>query len=417
MPETPVSFCHFGTFCGNAHSFFTWKSFRQSSSTSAWNVSRNDSMAFVSGPTLFQRFRIDKPQSTHCNKRPAFYMMASAEKSRSVIVVSSINADSTYTLDALPLRGETVLSNSLTQTLGGKGANTSVACARAGASTYFIGAVGTNATFLAKLHDYGVNISHCIQDNSTETGHAIILLEKAGENSIVVHPGANALVTEKAIDPLQSKLPQSVVALHLEIPHEVVQSVAVRASEAGATVVLNPSPVPLAGSPLADPGAALWRSVDVLIVNAVELGLLAGCAAPSFDDVPNGEPLPEKHVHSLARMLGELRSKVCIRHSAVVVVTLGSHGVVYQNAGVGRDCSESGTLQQVAALGDIEVVDSTGAGDCLTGYISACLAAGLDFESTVRHAVVAAGLCVTKSGTAHAIPEMSAVKERLFATR
>lgn len=371
-------------------------------------------MAFINGPGSVSHLRTVKSHPTRCKLRRPLLMTASTENGRSVVVLSSINADSTYALDTLPLRGETVLSKSLKRTLGGKGANTAVAASKAGVTTYFVGAVGSDDTFLTTLNEYGVNVSHCMRDDSVETGHAIILLETTGENSIVVHAGANALVTAHALDSLHDILHHAVVALHLEIPHDVVQDVAVRASEAGAIVVLNPSPVPREGSPLLDPNAPLWRSVDVLIVNAIELSLISGRNAPSFDDIPSGESLPEKHIRSLEHMLCDLRNKMCIRDTTAVVITLGSHGVIFQNPNNQHESSENGALKQVPALTNIDVVDSTGAGDCLTGYISACLASGLDLASTVRHAVVAAGLCVTKFGTAHAVPEMSVVKGRLF---
>lgn len=371
-------------------------------------------MTFITAPRLWVR-KGHPSQAKRCGYHPMACTATPAENPRSVIVISSINADSTYSLDTLPLRGETVLSKSLAQTLGGKGANTAVAAAKAGASTYFVGAVGSGDTFLSKLSDYGVNVSHCVRDDSVETGHAIILLDASGDNSIVVHPGANAVITATALNSLQQILPRSVVALHLEIPHDVVQDVAIRAHDAGAIVVLNPSPVPRKGSPLHDPDAPLWQNVDVLIVNAIELGLMAGSPTPSFDDVPSGEPLSARHVQSLVRVLSDFRRKLSIRRSAAIVVTLGSHGVIYQDPSDGHDSTENATLHRVPALANIDVVDSTGAGDCLTGYISACMASGLDLESTVRHGVTAAGLCVTKSGTAKAVPEMSEVRKRLSA--
>lgn len=336
----------------------------------------------------------------------------SSRNERSVIVVSSINADSTYSLDTLPLRGETVLSNNLTKTLGGKGANTAVASAKAGTNTYFIGAVGQNDNILSKLDHYNVNTSHCIHNASCDTGHAIIMLDHHGDNSIIVHSGANSFVTLDVLDAVENLLPQSVIVLHLEIPHKVVQDIAVRAHQVGATVVLNPSPVPRNHSPLLKQDAPLWQHVDVLIMNAVELGLIADASIPSFDHIPSGDSLSEDHIRSLEKILAQLRSRVSIQSSTMIIITLGSHGAIVQKQ---EDASDPENYQicQIPSLNNIKVVDSTGAGDCLTGYVSACLANNLDIIPAVQHGVIAAGICVTKSGTAQAVPDMASVKQQL----
>lgn len=165
--------------------------------------------------------------------------------------------------------GETMLSTSHTTPLGGKGANTAVAACRAGAQAHFLGTVGCQTDVLGQLSAYGVHISAVQTLRSENTGQAVILLDANKENSIIVHPGANALLTETILDGFSVPLAEAVVVLHSEIDHAVVQKLARRARLAGAFVILNPSPMPQPNSPLLREDATVWSSACAIIMNEV----------------------------------------------------------------------------------------------------------------------------------------------------
>ena len=104
--------------------------------------------------------------------------------------LGSINADLSYSVDALPEPGETISAHSVSRGLGGKGTNMSVAAARAAAHVVHIGAVGRDGDWaIERLTEYGVDTRHITYGSAT--GHAIIMVDRLGENAIVIHSGAN----------------------------------------------------------------------------------------------------------------------------------------------------------------------------------------------------------------------------------
>lgn len=305
-----------------------------------------------------------------------------------VLVVSSINRDMTFTVPRLPiLPGETMLSTSHTTSLGGKGANTAVAARRADAHTHFLGAVGRQTDVLHQLSAYGVQVSHVQTLSDADTGQAVILLDAAKENCIVVHPGANTLVTEAILKGVSDVLARAVLVLHLEIDHAVVQKLAKRARSEGSFIILNPSPVPRAGSPLRRDDSTVWSCAHVIIMNQIELVQLAAC-----DQAPSGS-LPDD-VDAICELVRAFKSHR--RAPADVVITLGARGVVL----VSRDDS----FVFLNAVPVQSVVDTTGAGDCLTGFLAAGLARGESLHAALRVAIAASALCVGKVGAAPSMP-------------
>lgn len=179
-------------------------------------------------------------------------------------VVGSVNADLSFTVPTLPGPGETVLATSLTTAPGGKGANQAVAAARAGAQVQFVGAVGDD--------DAGAALRTHLQCNGVGTdglstlpgasGTAVVVVDDAAENLIVVAPGANGALTLD--DAARSVVAASdVLLLQLEIPVPTAVAAAEAARAAGATVILNASP---AGAEV----SALAGLVDVVVVNEAE---------------------------------------------------------------------------------------------------------------------------------------------------
>ena len=136
-----------------------------------------------------------------------------------IVVVGSINLDLVARCDRLPRPGETVSGAELSRVPGGKGANQAVACARLGAEVTLIGAVGKDDfadEALAGLLEAGVELS--LAPSTQSTGVALIYVDGAGDNEIVVAPGANWTLGEVELPAHEAVLCQ------LEIPDATVLS-------------------------------------------------------------------------------------------------------------------------------------------------------------------------------------------------
>lgn len=304
---------------------------------------------------------------------------------RHIVVVSSINRDTTLHLPHFPQRGETILASHTTHSLGGKGANVAVAARRSGLErVYFAGAVGEDGIpLLQDLEEYGVDVSLVERRQDVATGAAVVMLEDGGENRIIVSQGANGKY-RGGDDRLDDVMRGAVVVLQNEITGEVVETVARRAKGVGAVVVLNPSP--WGGQGGFGRGADAWRCVDLVVVNEVEGREICG------------EACKVDEVGRVVRSWGG--------EHADVVVTLGADGVWYSRA-------QERQGRRVRGLRVERVVDTTGAGDCFLGVLVTGLAGGGDWEESVRRAVVAAGICVEREGAAVAMPTQGEVEERL----
>ncbi|EDP61198.1 ribokinase [alpha proteobacterium BAL199] len=293
-----------------------------------------------------------------------------------ILVLGSINADLFFAVDRLPVRGETVLAPSVTTRPGGKGANQAAAAARAGAATAFFGCVGDDGVaggMLAALAETGCDVSG-VQRVPGETGTAMVVVERGGENLIVVASGANRQVTANLL-PADRLGPATTLVCQMEIPAEQTVRALRRARAEGARTVLNLAPVG------AIPSTAL-ADVDVLIVNRIEAEALVSGA---------GDPL------DLARTLAQ-------RHDLTCVVTLGGEGVLAVEPG--------GTAWSVGVL-PVRAVDTVGAGDAFVGVLAASLDARTALPDALRRASVAAGLACTVEGAMPSLPDRSAIEARL----
>jgi ribokinase len=288
----------------------------------------------------------------------------------SVTVVGSVNEDVLVAVDRLPGRGETVVGRSSTRAPGGKGANQAVAAGLLGPGVHMVGRVGEDPAGdrqLAALAGSRVNVSRVHRTPGLPTGTATIPVEEgSGENLIVVVPGANDALTPEDVD-VEPVHRAEVLLLQLEVPMDAVHQAA---ASAGGRVVLTPAPP----QTLPDELLAL---VDVLVPNEHELLSLTGAAL--------GERTPEELVTLAERIRGP-----------VVVVTLGARGALL----VPRD-GEPALLQPPPV---VDVVDTTGAGDCFTGALAQALARGEDLPEAVRYAVAAAALSTTGPGARGALP-------------
>jgi ribokinase len=277
-----------------------------------------------------------------------------------IAVVGSINLDLVVAVERHPAPGETVVGGDRRELPGGKGANQAVAVARLGADVAMVGRVGADAQG-TRLRDHlaneGIDVEHVVVDDDAPTGMALIAVDGAGENTIVVSPGANARVGAGDVQAARDVLAGAAVTL---LQHEVpVSAVDAAIVAAGGTVVLNPAPA-----------RALTRQVDVLVPNRGELAGLTG---------RNGDPAELAHSFDLA---------------AAVVVTLGSEGALV----VDGDRTERIEAPRVNA------VDTTGAGDAFCGALAQALAEGADLVEAARWAVRVAAVSVTRVGAQSGLP-------------
>ncbi|MGB5168900.1 MAG: ribokinase [Acidimicrobiia bacterium] len=281
-----------------------------------------------------------------------------------IVVVGSVNSDLVARVEHHPAPGETVLGLGHETMPGGKGANQAVAAARIGSDVVFVGRVGADEvgrSLVAELVGEGIDASHLVVDQETPSGLAIITVDDAGENAIVVSSGANGRVSAADIDGASAVLMAATVTLlQLEIPLAAVTE----AAEASAGIVI------LNAAPAAALPEVLIRSTDVLVVNRGELQTLTGSDDPTS-----------------ARTLS----------IPVTVVTLGPDG-----ARIVRAESDEAIPAPV-----VSPVDTTGAGDTFCGVLAAGLDRGLSLETSVRRAVVAGSIAVTEIGARSGMPSLA----------
>lgn len=302
-----------------------------------------------------------------------------------VVVVGSINVDLVARVSRLPRAGETVTGGVFARHQGGKGANQAVAAARAGGDVVMVGAVGPeDEGALAALRDEGVDTGAvaCVPD--AWTGRALIVVAEDGENQIAVASGAN-----HRLDPehVRAQLgaaeltARDVVVLSYELVDPPLVAAAKAAASAGARLVVNPAPA---------------RDVDVL-------GSQGTFVTPNRSELAELVGMP-------VRTDGELREAVgalVTRASGTAVTTLGADGVLL---------ADSTRVEHLPAF-TAEARDTTGAGDTLTGVFAASLAGGQDVRDSVRRAMAAAALAVTRAGARDGMPTADEVDDLLEQAR
>ena len=301
-----------------------------------------------------------------------------------VFVAGSINMDVVATADRHPGIGETVFGQAVLYFPGGKGANQAVAAAKLGAPTTLIGRLGRDAfgkelrTFLAAQ---GIDLSLVRETSAAHSGTAVITTANA-DNTIVVIPGANALVD--AADVASVLFDKGDVAVsQFEIPLPTIIAFFERARAAGATTMLNPAPA-------IEFDTGLLDLVDVLVLNETELGFLARTELGDSDD--------HARFTEAARSLRVARDKI-------ICVTLGKRGVLALVDGE----------PLIVAGRAVTAVDTTGAGDCFVGALAARLAAGKSFADALTYANAAASISVQRMGAAPSMPTAAEVEEILSA--
>lgn len=297
-----------------------------------------------------------------------------------VCVLGSINLDTVMTVSELPRAGETITAQRLQQFPGGKGANQAIACARMGARTLMIGAVGRDEAgtgMYRYLQQTGVDISGVKIDPEYGTGQAFINVSVSGENLIVIVTGANSAVSPQDIDTdlLQDK---TVFLAQLETPLDSIRALFSTDAAVRGITLLNAAPA------LAE-ATDLFELVDILIVNETELATYAGL---------QGQPESEQEIVTAAKKL--------IRHDAqTIVITLGARGAVV------LDLTRSWHIPGRR----VQVIDTTGAGDCFCGVLAAGLGSGRALADALNFAVIAASISVQRAGAATSMPDHNEVEQ------
>jgi ribokinase len=305
-----------------------------------------------------------------------------------VIVVGSVNVDLVMRLPRLPAPGETVLGGVLERHHGGKGANQAVAAARAGARAHLVGAVGAEdgAESVADLRAEGIDVTRLLRVDAP-TGHASILVDAGtGENSIGVAPGANDLVTPGVVDAALQAVglqPADVVVLSFELAGPALHTAAEHARRAGSQLVVNPAP--------ARPGLTEVLTGAIVTPNQHELAVYQRA----------GQTHRGRHVSSVPPASRPAAAALALsaRTGGPVLVTLGAEGALL---------AEQGGTEHFPGH-QVDAIDTTGAGDTLTGVLAAGLAARLPLRESVRRAVAAAALSVTKAGARTGMPDADAI--------
>jgi ribokinase len=294
---------------------------------------------------------------------PSYYFV---EITMPIFNLGSINADLTYRVPHIPSAGETLAAQSRVQGLGGKGANMSVAAARAAARTIHIGAIGPDGQWAAdRLFEYGVDTRHIFSVDAP-TGHAVIAVDKVGENMILLFPGANqAIGTAHLATAFAEARAGDFFLFQNETSGGIEGARMARAQ--GLRVVYAAAPFD------ASAVEQVLPLLDMLVLNEVEAMQLH--ASTGLE--PRALPVQD------------------------VVITLGSKGARWLNPRLGTD--------HLVPARKVDPVDTTGAGDTFTGYLVAALDRGMPMEQALSLASDAAALMVTRHGTADVIPDLAEV--------
>lgn len=299
--------------------------------------------------------------------------MAWEVKMGRITVIGSYNRDTVLTVPRFPQPGETLAATGMARFHGGKGSNQAVAAARAGAAVAMVAAVGRDQAgqeALALWAGEGIDAGGVIVLDGVPTGEALILVDRGGENEIVLVAGANAALAEGGA--VAAVAGAALVVAQLETALGPTEAAFRAARAQGAATLLN-------AAPARDLPASVLALTDMLVVNETEAALLlARTASPA-----------------------QLAAALAPRHARGVVLTAGAAGAFW----AGRD----GVVIHAPAL-PTEVVDSTGAGDAFIGAFSAALVRGATEVESLHRGVVAGALACRVAGAVPSLPSLAAIE-------
>ena len=290
----------------------------------------------------------------------------------SILVIGSVNVDTTYNLENFPKPGETISSISKSRSVGGKGANQAIACKKLGGDVKFLACVGNDmdADFIFKnMKEYGVDTTNIIKKD-VDTGTALINVDKTGQNEIVLDHGANYAITIQDIDDNIELLDEcDILILQMEIPQEVNEYAIKKAKEKGVYVILNPAPSEFEVEDILD-------KVDLFVPNENEILR-----------------------YSTKENLKEAANELLGKNVGSVIITLGENGSEY--------FSKTEHIIQDAIKA--KVVDTTSAGDCYIGAMAVMLDQQKSIKEAMDFATKASSKTVTRKGSGESIPTIDEI--------
>ncbi|MCC2718040.1 ribokinase [Finegoldia magna] len=289
-----------------------------------------------------------------------------------ILVIGSVNVDTTYNLENFPKPGETISSISKSRSVGGKGANQAIACKKLGGDVKFLACVGNDvdADFIFKnMKEYGVDTSNIIKKD-VDTGTALINVDKTGQNEIVLDHGANYAITIQDIDDNIELLDEcDILILQMEIPQKVNEYAIKKAKEKGVYVILNPAPSEFEVEDILD-------KVDLFVPNENEILR-----------------------YSTKENLKEAADELLGKNVGSVIITLGENGSEYFSK------KEHITQDAIKA----KVVDTTSAGDSYIGAMAVMLDQQKSIKEAMKFATKASSKTVTRKGSGESIPTIDEI--------
>ena len=275
----------------------------------------------------------------------------------------------------MPATGETVKGSVFKIGPGGKGSNQGIAAHRLGSNVTMITKIGTDffghEVALRSFQNEGMDTSFIFKDDKLATGTALIMVdENTSENKIVVTPGACDNITESDIEKARGSIETSEVFLtQLETNMEAVEKAVDIAHAKGVKIILNPAPARKVSE-------EILKKIDILTPNEVEASILSGVQIDTME-----------YAKKAARALMN-------KGVGNVIITLGSNGALVVTA---KD-------EKIIESPNVDVVDTTGAGDAYNGGLATALAEGMDIFEAAEFANTVGALSVTKIGTSPAMP-------------
>ena len=301
----------------------------------------------------------------------------------SILVVGSINMDLVLQADRIPAPGESYFGTDYQYIPGGKGANQAAAASLMGADVSFVGRTGDDShgsRVRTNLENQGISTGLVISDPDAPTGLAVIILEPSGQNRIMVYPGANMNIRAEDLDPAFER-EYDAVMMNFEIPDTILDEVCKKAAEASIPVIID-------AGPAREIDLRRLGALEILSPNETETQALTGISCDTVTDAERA-----------AKKLAEISDA---RH---IVIKLGNRGALSLSEGAIRHHDTF----------DVEVIDTTAAGDAFTAGLSVRYLETGDLTEAIRYGNAAGSLAVTRLGAQPSLPGRSETEEFLAA--
>ena len=300
-----------------------------------------------------------------------------------IYVIGSSNTDMVVKSNFLPKPGETVIGDTFLMNPGGKGANQAVSACKLGADVTFITKVGNDMFGKKAVNNFkkiGIKTDYIRIDKNNSSGIAIIMVDKSGENSISVAPGANNSLTIKDVNFIEEKLKaDDYVLIQLEIPKTVVEYLIEICNKLKVKLILNPAPF----QKISDYHLS---QVNTITPNEIETEYLSGIKVKDKET---------------AKKASEILINKGIKN---IIITMGEKGAFYK----------SSSFEGLIPTKKVSVIDSTAAGDTFNGALVAGLSMKMDMLTSIDFANNAATYSVTKLGAQSSAPSLNDLNNKFL---